>query len=554
MDDLSRDERIAHLQQQLAERDALIAVQQEQLESQRQLIESLASEVKLLKRALFGNRRERFDDPNQGTLFDGQWVGPSPEEDVPEEEADASTAPSTKRKQRGKLVFPESLPRKEQVHRLQEEDIPEHLRDRDDVRRFRKKVREYVELVPPSAYVVEEYVEMLAADNADATETEMISATRPPRILDCYAGPSLLAGLATERFADYLPYYRVEERLQRLELTIPRSTIARWMMKLSEQLLPLVELMRQAVFASDVVCMDETPVKLLQPGLGEAATAYLWTAVGDEAHPYNVFYFTEDRSRAGPEAILQDYQGVLVSDAYVCYESLQSEWAERMQWACCHAHARRKFEELDYLGSTPATTKALAYYRQLFDLEDEFRALTDEQRLAMREQHSVPVWLSFKQWLKEHEQALRPKHPLRGPIQYITKRVESFERFLKSGAIPLENNAAERSIKLSVIAKKNHLFFASPGGGTAATVFYSLTATCRRLHIDPTAYLRDVFERLPQMSGGQVSSLLPDRWLAEHPQHRVIVRAEETTSRAARKRSTRAKRRKALKRKLQSLS
>jgi hypothetical protein len=338
----------------------------------------------------------------------------------------------------------------------------------------------------------------------------------------------------------------VEERLQRLGLSISRGTIARWMVKLSRQLLPLVEPMRQAVFASDVVCMDETPVKLLKPGMSQATTAYIWTAVGDAAHPYNVFYFTEDRSRAGPAAILQDFQGVLVSDAYVAYESLHSAWSDRMQWACCHAHARRKFEALDYLGSTPQTTQALSYFRQLFELEDRFRPLTDAQRFEQRQQHSRPVLLSLKNWLDEQLLTLRPKHPLRGPIQYMTKRWESFARFLESAAIPLENNAAERSVKLPVMAKKNHLFFASPGGGEAAMVFYTLTATCRRLHIDPAAYLRDVFTRLPQLPSDQVTCLLPDRWLNEHPQHRLRLRADEAHDRAQRKRSSRAKRRKAL--------
>ena len=82
MDDLSRAELMALIK----ERDAVIAVQQEQLEAQKELLESLAGEVKLLKRSLFGNRRERFDDPNQGTLFEGQWIGPDP--DAGEQAAD----------------------------------------------------------------------------------------------------------------------------------------------------------------------------------------------------------------------------------------------------------------------------------------------------------------------------------------------------------------------------------------------------------------------------------------------------------------------------------
>ena len=393
-------------------------------------------------------------------------------------------------------------------------------------------------------------MEVLAADNDDATETEMVQAPRPPRILNCYAGASLLASLVVDRFADYLPYYRLEERINRLGLRIPRSTIARWMIKLSQAVLPLVELMRSVAKQSEVICVDETPVKLLRPGESQAATAYLWTLVGDQQHPYNVYYFTENRSRAGPEQFLKDYSGVLVSDAYVCYESLQSEWAEQLSWACCYAHARRKFEEVHHLGATPQTTQALSYFQLLFDIEDQGRDLTVEDRWALREKESRVVLERFKTWMDEQLVGMRPKHVLRRPIEYMTKRWSSFTRFLESGAIPLENNAAERSVKLPVIAKKNHLFFASPGGGEAAMILYSFTSTCRRLHIDPSAYLNDVFQRLPTMPVDELPTLLPDRWIATHPEHRLQIRADEAERKASKKRRQREQRRKQLQRKL----
>lgn len=549
MDDLSHSELLALAKQQ----DAVIRSQQETIDEQQRLLKGMAHELALLKRSLFGSRRERFDDPRQGTLFDAQRID-EPDADSSEEggqdageppEDDAAPRPR-KSKGRGRLVFPETLPRRRQVHPLEDDDLPEHLRGKVGVRRFLKKVREYIETEPSSAYVVEEYVEVLASDNEDQTETEMHTAVRPPRILDCYAGPSLLASLAVGRFTDYLPYYRAEERLARLGVAIRRSTIARWMIRLADRLTPLVDLMRKAVLASAVACVDETSVKLLIPDLPRAVTAYLWTVVGDAAHPYTTFYFTENRSRAGPERFLAGVKGVLVSDAYVCYESLQSEWSERMRWACCHAHARRKFEELHYLGPTLETSTALGYFQRLFAIEEQARTLSDEQRHEVRQQHSRPVLTEFKGWMDAQLETLRPKHPLRGAIQYMTTRWESFSRFLESGAIPLENNAAERAIKMPVIGKKNHLFFASPRGGEAAMVFYTLTATCRRLHIDPQAYLRDVFKRLPTMSGEQIEALLPDRWLADHPQHRVDQRAAEARSRATRKRASRAKRRQAL--------
>jgi hypothetical protein len=418
------------------------------------------------------------------------------------------------------------------VRELSDEDIPEHLRGREDVRRFLKLAGEWIESEPASMYVVQEYVEVLAADSEDATETNMLAASRTPRILDCFVGPALLAGLAVDHFADHLPYYREEERLLRQGVSIPRSTICRWMIRLAEPLSRLVDPMRQAALQSSVICVDETPVKMLDPDLPHTATTYLWAVVGDSAHPYTTFHFTEDRTRAGPEKFLAGFEGVLLSDAYVGYESLQAEWSDRMQWACCHVHARRKFEELHDLGATTQTSTALGYFQRLFDIEDRARNLTHDARHELRQVESRPLLSKFKEWMDVQLEQLRPKHELRGAISYMTKRWDSFSRFLESGAIPIDNNSAERAVKLPVIGKKNYLFFGSPQGGWAAMVFYTLTATCRRLHIDPRAYLADVFSRLPTLSDNEVGCLLPDRWLADHPQHRLEHRAAEALKNA----------------------
>jgi hypothetical protein len=115
--------------------------------------------------------------------------------------------------------------------------------------------------------------------------------------------------------------------------------------------------------------------------------------------------------------------------------------------------------------------------------------------------------------------------------------------------IPLDNNASEQAVKNPVMGKKAWMFFGSPAGGAAAAVFYTLTATCRRLQIDPYDYLKDVFERLPFCDPEDPTSLrplLPDRWLAEHPDSQLQMRATESKDSAARRRTRRAQRRKAL--------
>ena len=45
-------------------------------------------------------------------------------------------------------------------------------------------------------------------------------------------------------------------------------------------------------------------------------------------------------------------------------------------------------------------------------------------------------------------------------------------------------------------------------------MLFTITATCRRLKIDPFVYLRDVLRRLPELPAANLDTLLPDRWAA----------------------------------------
>lgn len=351
------------LRETISQQQAIIAQQQATIDEQQAVLQSMQRDMALMKRALFGQRRERFDDPRQGLLFDSAVINcqaggeasqddastagaddsaTSDETNTDDEDEDQTVSQRTGRQRR---VIPGSLPRVQRVHELDESKIPRHL-DGDAGRRFLKKIGEYIEWEPPRLTVIEEFVEMLAVDNADVTETTMLAADRLPRIISCFAGPSLLAGLAVNHFADHLPYYRLEEVLGRSQLTIDRSTQCRWMIRLSKALSPLTDLMRFLALQSDVVQADETPVRMLAPGQGKTSTTYLWAVLGNSQHPYTTFSFTESRSRAGPAEFFADFEGTLVSDAYIGYELLNSTSQGRIRIAGCYAHARRKFELL----------------------------------------------------------------------------------------------------------------------------------------------------------------------------------------------------------------
>ena len=211
----------------IAQLEALVAEQEKTMADFEQTIRKLSADNALLKRSLFGVRRERFtEDSQQGLLFDAQTLAaaypPSSEND--EQEPPAET-PKKKRTSSGRQprVFPDFLPREEERFVLKDEDIPEEMRDNPHTRRFFKKVGEQLELVPMQLKVIERYQEVIAWDRPDET-TQFVAAPRPASLISSFAGPSVWAYVTTCRFADHLPYYRLEDILGRGGFRIDRST------------------------------------------------------------------------------------------------------------------------------------------------------------------------------------------------------------------------------------------------------------------------------------------------------------------------------------------
>ncbi len=527
------------------------------IQEQQVIIDRLQDDMKLLKRALFGNRRERFttDAPGQTYLFASETESTeaeSPQEGAGQEpedgeasSSDDDTSPGKKRSPgRNRRVFPAFLARERKEHPLADDEIPQSLQDDPNAKRFFKKVREELEYTPGKLVVVEHFKEVIASEDATG-ETQIVTAAEPPRLIESYAGASLLALIVTNRFSDHSPYYRDEDILSRLGYRIHRGTQCRWLQAVATSVMPLIELMRQRVITSHVLQMDETVIPLVDRSIQKTRNSYLWLARGDLAHPYHCFWFTPTRKRAGPAEILADFQGTLLSDAYSAYESIAKELCEQMSWASCSAHARRKFDEVEHVGPNANAKYALEVFRKLYDIEDRAKDLDDTQRQALRDREARPIWKSFHTWMQKEYLKELPKSRVRSAMFYMLDRWETFTRYLDDGAIPIDNNRSEAALKDPIIGRKNWLFFQTETGGLTAAILYTLTSTCKRLCIDVYAYLNDVFHRLPSATAEELEQLLPDNWLATHPQHLVQQRVNESIQAADRKRLRRAERRKA---------
>ena len=343
---------------------------------------------------------------------------------------------------------------------------------------------------------------------SNGNNPQMETAAKPEMAIDKgMAGPGLLAYIATSKFSDYLPLYRLEDIFQRQGFEISRATQSVWCGDMADLAETLWELMGERVRASHVVATDDTIMPMQSKG--KTTNARMWVYIGDDDNPYNVFDFTLNRGRDGPKYFLKDYRQVLLADAYGGYNGVVA--GNEITRAGCWAHMRRKVIEAEKAAPEIAR-EAIDLVRALYVVEKRARELSAIARLELRQEESAPVLARLREKLLEWKQQLLPKHPMAEAVNYALGQWTELNVFCSDGEVSIDNNVSEREMKRVVLNRKNSLFVGNPRGGRTAAILASLTSTCRRHDIDPQLYLTQLLTNLSQVRKSELPNWLPDQW------------------------------------------
>jgi transposase len=497
----------------------------------------LKEEYLALKRLLFGPKRERLPEASgQLHLFDhGAPAIASDESAAPT--ANEQLPPRRRRKGHGRRKLSDDLPRKDLLH-----DVAPEARvcgcGRDKTR-IGEDSSEQLEYEPGKLFVLRHIYPKYACSCCKDGVTRAPAAANP--IAGGLAGPGLLAHVLVNKYSEHLPLYRQQDVLARHGIVLARSTLCGWMAQCAERLRPLVELMRKRVLQADVINADETPVQVLDRTLDATRTGYFWAYITPGDRGYTVYDYRDSRGREGPAEMLKDFRGYLQTDAYASYESVVSESRGRIIPVGCWAHARREFYD-----ARPNQTREAHYVlglvAQLYDIEDEMRLQSPDQRLAARQERSLPILNRLEAFLREQRDLALPKSQYGKAIGYALNHWEELSRFAENGALEIDNNVSERTLRICAIGRKNWVFLGSDRGGETAAICFSILANAKRYRIEPFAYVRAL---LLAFSSDEVDleSLLPDVWVAAHPEHHQKHRHDEAKAAAESRRRRRADRR-----------
>lgn len=492
----------------------IVLDQQEKLNFLQQQYESLQHQLSCLLRQQFGKKSEQ-GIPGQASLFAAE-AEPELEKSPAEKAQEAPQTSPRKKPRQGQRQFPAHFTR----HRI-EYDLPEekkicHCGCNQALRKIGEDILEQLEIVPATMVVIEHVRFKYAAGCAQ--DSTVITADMPRQPIDkSMAGPGLLADVIVKKYDDHLPLYRQSEIFARHGIELSRSTLCDWMGVCAKQFKPIVEQMQKMVLTAPKIHTDDTPVPVLEPGLGKTKTGRLWIYLGsgNEVPPCAVYDYTPTREQIGPMAFLKGYQGNLQADAYQGYDILYDK--KQVDYHIieigCWAHVRRKFYEIAKLSKTFGSAhQALLFIQKLYHIEKQAHDMDDEARKQLRQEKAKPILDEFKVWLDDLKNRVLPKSPLGEAVNYTIKNWPALNRYVDNGLLAIDNNAAERLIKPIKIGVKNYLFAGSDQGAETAAIFYSLIETCKLHHINPYDYLRDVLIRLPTQLNSQIHELLPWNW------------------------------------------
>lgn len=475
----------------------LVHQQQSQIQEQNLQIQKLQHQINQMLRTVFGKKSERFipSIPEQTELS-------LDIEKVQEPEVKTETITYDRKKSSGKSNHKGRLPIPDHIERKQKHVKP--LEDITGLVKIGEEITEQLDYEPGKLFVNQYIRPKYAKPNGEG----VLIAPLPNFIVQRgMAGAGLLAWIIVQKYVDHLPLYRQIEQFKRFGMPVPSSTMSDWVAMSLKELTPLYEVLKKKVLRSNYLQADETPIKVLdEKKKGDSHRGYYWV-YRDPQSRLVLFDYRENRSREGPTEILKNFEGYLQSDGYSAYKNFDKG---KITLIHCMAHARRYFEQA-LENNRNLAQHALREIQELYSIERFAREnkLTLVERYDVRQESSMPILNQMHQWLKENIVKVAPQSAIGKALSYSLSRWDKLMIYASDGRLEIDNNLVENSIRPIAIGRKNYLFAGSHDAARRAAMIYSLLGTCKLKGVEPFAWLKNVFEVLPDWKFNRLEELLP---------------------------------------------
>lgn len=309
--------------------------------------------------------------------------------------------------------------------------------------------------------------------------------TTVPSFEGTHATPEFMQALAYEIYMKGTTFGSLHRQLTDMGMSISKSTLNKWLRKGKKRLDKVVEMLKEiAVQKDSILNCDETWCKVRR--YDKYRKCYIWIVVNREEKI--VIFFYDNGSRGSK--VLQEFLGeaeikCLVTDGYVGYKFIDKglqHWG-KIAHVVCWAHIHSKFVEAAEAGcEDPMLMQIIGYINKLFKLDEEYREeglLPDEitKRRQSWETKSIINRL-YATLLCELENEDEYRSPLyQKALTYLKNNWDNAIKYLEDGRYPMDNNAAERSVRPFCARRNSFEHFGSDAGAEMAACYHSVIGT-----------------------------------------------------------------------------
>lgn len=504
--------RMATLENDLADKNVLITNQTSVIIERETSITKLTGELQAarfqleqLRRMIFGSKRERFVsniDINQ-LRIEFEPKSAEIEESVKAEREKIRVEyerKKPKKEHHGRMALPAHLP--------VIETIIEPTEDTTGMVCIGKDVTEELDYTPGTLHINRTIrLKYMTPQDEQGNQHQVIAELNRP-IPKCIASAALLSMIFTDKYVYHLPLYRILQRINKMGVTIPSSTMESWVKLGAELIRPLFAVHRLCVFSEIYQMIDESPIKVQDRDKpGACHQGYLWVRYGPLSKSA-LFEYYKSRSNKGPIDDLSSFKGYIQTDGYSGYTYLAS--LQGITHLSCWAHARRYFDKA-LQNDQQRAGHVMKLIQLLYAIEALAREseMSHDERHALRVEKSLPIINEIGAYIYQNKSLVTPQSPIGKAFEYCSNRWTSLQNYLTNGMLEIDSNLVENSIRPLALGRKNYLFAGSHEAAQNIAMFYSFFATCKSHDIDPQKWLTYVIQNINDTKTSGLKDLLP---------------------------------------------
>ena len=507
----------------------LFLSQQEQLENIDHNLQLVLEQLADLKRHRFGRSSERHESDEQISFMevDGKIVFFNESEAVAAEDdgAEPETVPRRKpKKKQGKREEDlDGLPVVVIEHSMTEEELAARFGE-GGFKQLPDEVYRRYGFTPAKVEVEEHHVKVYAGKKTD----EIVKAPHPESLLrGSLVSPSLEAAVMNAKYVNAVPLYRQEQEFERYGLHISRQNMANWTIQCADRYLAvLYDYLHEKMYGYHVLQADETPVLVNKDGRPAGSKSYMWVYRTGRMYTDRqivLYEYQRTRNASHPREFLKDFSGICVTDGYQVYHTIENE-REDLKIAGCWSHARRRFDEA--VKALPKAKQkdsraylALTMIQAIYREEKQLKELSAQERQDRRQLSVKPLVEAYFTWVRENLPKVPQKSKTWEGFNYSLGQEKYLKVFLDDGEVPMDNNAAEQSVRGFCIGKKNWVMIDTVAGAKSSAIIYSIAETAKANNLKPYDYfeylLAEIPKHLDETDRGFLDDLLP--WSPDLP-------------------------------------